>query len=405
MKIFYIFSFILSISLNKKLFPKLKYDLSNEPINYCTTWGTSNVQTLKKNLPEITLSNNSLRQIVRVSISGESIRIKFSNKYGESILKIQKSTISNSKSQGTSEIYTNSTKIITFSGKEKINIAAGEEIYSDTINYSLKALSEIAISIYFGIVPSKLTGHGNSVTNSFIEEGDKIDNNIFSLNYKTPHWYFIESIEVISNKLQKSIVCFGDSITEGVGSTIDKHNRWPDKLAEKLQKNKIYSNLAVVNAGIGGNRICDQGLERFEHDVLNITGIKYIIILYGINDMIHLNTTANEIISAYKQIIEKAHKNNLYIYAGTLLPAGKWSTWISENEKERLKVNEWIRNTKKEDGGFDNYFDFDKNLKDNNNQTNLAEIYDSGDGLHPSAKGYEQIVNTIDNLDLFIINN
>ena len=121
--------------------------------------------------------------------------------------------------------------------------------------------------------------------------------------------------------------------------------------------------------------------------------------------MIHLNTTAKEIISAYKQIIEKAHKNNLYIYADTLLPAGKWSTWICENEKERLEVNEWIRNTKKEDGGFDNYFDFDKNLKDNNNQTNLAEIYDSGDGLHPSAKGYEQIVNTIDNLDLFIIDN
>ena len=217
----------------------------------------------------------------------------------------------------------------------------------------------------------------------------------------TPHWYFIESIEVVNDNDKKAIVCFGDSITEGVGSTLDKNNRWPDKLAEKLQANKIYENLAVVNAGIGGNRICDQGLERFEHDVLDIKGVKYIIVLYGVNDMIHLNTTAGEIISAYKQIIEKAHSKNLYIYAGTILPFGKWFTWDSDREKDRQEVNEWIRNTKKEDGGFDAYFDFDNYVKDNKNITNLLEEYDSGDGLHPSAKGHESIANAIEDLVLF----
>ena len=401
MKYIFFFSLFLSISFNKTLNPELKLSLSDEPLYFCATWGTSNVETLKKNLPQINLSNNSLRQIFRISIPGHTIRIKFSNRYGNSILKIQKAIISDSASQGTSEININETQTITFLGKEKINIDAGEEIYSDKINYSLKALSEIAITIYFGIVPNEITGHGNSITNSFIEEGNKIYKEIFSSDYKTPHWYFVESIEVISNKQNNAIVCFGDSITEGVGSTIDKNDRWPDKLAEKIHNSSIYLNLAVINAGIGGNRICDQGLARFEHDVLNIKGVKYIIMLYGINDMIHLNTTSKEIISAYKKIIEEAHKKNLKIYAGTILPVGNWFTWTNEREKDRLEINEWIRNTRKEDGGFDYYFDFDKYLKDEHNQTNLADEYDSGDGLHPSSKGHEAIANVIEDLSLF----
>ena len=402
MKYVFLFSLILSIFLKKTLYQDLELSLFDERLYFCATWGTSNVETLKKNLPQISLSNNSLRQIFRVSIPGFNIRIKFSNKYGTSILKIQKAIISDSKSQGTSEINIYEAETITFLGKEKITIDPGEEIYSDKINYSLKALSEIAITIFFGIVPNEITGHGNSITNSFIEEGNKIYNEIFSSENKIPHWYFVESIEVVSTKQNNAIVCFGDSITEGVGSTIDKNDRWPDKLAEKFQNNSIYSNLAVVNAGIGGNRICDQGLERFEHDVLNIKGVKYIIVLYGINDMIHLNKTSIEIISAYKKIIEEAHNKNLKIYAGTILPAGNWFTWTNENEKVRLEVNQWIRNSKKEDGGFDYYFDFDKYLKDEYNQTNLAEEYDSGDGLHPSSKGHEAIANVIEDLNLFI---
>lgn len=382
-----------------KILPELNIDESD---SFCTTWGTSNFKTFKKNLPPLTLSNNSLRQIFRVSISGFQIRIKFSNKVGTTILKIQKAIISDVKAQGSSEIITTTSKSITFSGKEKVNINPGQEIYSDTIEYSLKALSEVAITIYFGIVPSELTGHGNSIQNSYIVEENHIYDALFPSDNITPHWYFIESIEVASTIPKKAIVCFGDSITEGVGSSVDMHRKWPDKLAEKLQANNMFSNLAVVNAGIGGNRICDQGIERFEHDVLNIKGVKYILVLYGINDMIHLNTHASEIIEAYKHIIGEAHKNNLNIFAGTILPVGNLFTWNEEKEKDRLEVNEWIRNTKKEDGGFDYFFDFDKYLKDNNNQTTLAEEYDSGDGLHPSDKGHEAIANAIDNLELFI---
>ena len=142
MKYIFLFSLIISISFNKTLNSDLKLSLSDERLYFCATWGTSNVQTLKKNLPQISLSNNSLRQIFRISIPGNNIRIKFSNRYGRSILKIQKAIISDSKSQGTSEININEIQLITFLGKEKINIDAGEEVYSDKINYSLKALSD-----------------------------------------------------------------------------------------------------------------------------------------------------------------------------------------------------------------------------------------------------------------------
>ena len=395
------FNIALILFLNINIFLSLDSQSFDESL-YATTWSTSNVKTLSKNLPPINLSDNSLRQIFRVSTSGEYIRVKFSNRYGKTILKIRKVIISDSVSQETSEINFDTIKVLTFNGKEKINIEPGSEIYSDTIEYNLKALSEVAISIYFGIVPKDLTGHGNSITNSFIEEGDKIANNIFSSENKTPHWYFVESIEVISNNiLKKTIVCFGDSITEGVGSTIDGHNRWPDQFASNLQENKKYSNIAIANAGIGGNRICDQGVERYEHDALEIKGVKYIIVLYGINDMIHKNTNSSEIISAYEKIISKAHNNNLFIFAGTILPAGKYLTWSEDNEKNRNEVNEWIRNTRKEEGGFDDYFDFDKFLRDDKNHTNLADIYDSGDGLHPSKDGHRAIANAIHNLDLF----
>ena len=162
------FHIALILFLNINIFVNLESQSFDESL-YITTWSTSNAKTLSKNFPPINLSDNSLRQIFRVSTSGEYLRVKFSNRYGNTILKIRKVTISVSVSQGTSEIDIQTIKVLTFSGKDKINIEPGSEIYSDTIEYNLKALSEVAISIYFGIVPTDLTGHGNSITNSFID--------------------------------------------------------------------------------------------------------------------------------------------------------------------------------------------------------------------------------------------
>ena len=206
------------------------------------------------------LSNNSLRHIVHVSASGNNIRLKLSNKEGKTNLEIKEINIADSKSQGFGEIDSNTITYLTFKGEKEIIIPPGQEIYTDAISYNLKPLSEISISIYFGITPDILTGHKSSRTHSFIEEGNRISNEKFSNNHKIACWYFISAIEVSSLAIKKTIVCFGDSITDGSGSTINKQNRWIDLLANKLHLNKDTSDIAVVNKGLSGSKITTNGL-------------------------------------------------------------------------------------------------------------------------------------------------
>ena len=394
MKLFLLISFSLLL-LSKGLQEVKSFDEST----YFTTWATAVYQTES---PKIELTNNSIRQIVHISASGDNLRLRLSNKAGKTKLEIKEATIADSLTQGTGEILTNTLTSLTFNGgKTSIVIPPGEELYSDTISYSLKALSEVAISIHFGETPENLTGHPGSKTYSFIEEGNKVFEKTVSSENKIAHWYIISAIEVSSNPRKKTIVCFGDSITDGTGSTNDKQNRWPDLLSTKLHLNKETSDIAVVNKGIGGNRITTQGLERFSYDVLQVKGISHIIVLYGVNDINHLNATSAEIISAYKSIISQAHKNNIFVYAGTILPYGKHGSWTDKREKNRQEANAWIRNTKKEDGGFDGFFDFDELIRDPENPHAMYSSYDCGDGLHPSPEGYQQLVQAIDNLEIF----
>ena len=367
-------------------------------MNYSTTWGTS-LYLIES--PPISFSNSTLRQIIHISSSGEKIRIKLSNQNGKSDLEIISIKIANSVTQGTGEIDENTNTPILFENKENITIPAGSEVYSDIFSYPLKALSEVAISIYFGKVPNEFTGHEASMTNSFIEEGNKVNNAIISTKNKIAHYYFISLIETISQTKKDAIVCFGDSITDGVGSTNDRHNRYPDLLSMKLRLNKDTADISVVNEGITSTRVTEHGIERYSHDVLDIKGVKYIIMLYGVNDINWLNSKSTEVLSCYKKIIGLAHERKLFIYGCTILPYGNNEIWTKEREMVRKEVNDWIRKAKVEDGGFDYVFDFDKYVKDPNDDTKLYKEYDSGDGIHPGPHGYMRMVQAIDDLSLF----
>ena len=400
MKDFYILLLYLLLSLLKGKEPDLNENNTNES-NYFTTWGTAILSTEN---PKVELSKNSIRQIIHISSSGNNIRLKLSNKMGKTNLEIKGITIADTLSQGTGEININTLTSFTFNKKNNATIPPEEEIYTDTINYPLKALSEVAISIYFGSTPERLSGHPNSRTFSFIEEGNKIFEKEFSKANKIDHWYFISSLEINLKTPKKTIVCFGDSITDGAGSDMDKQSRYPDWLSIKLNLNKNTSNIGVINKGINGNRITTQGIERYSYDVLDIKGVTYIMVLYGVNDINLLNATSDEVISAYKNIIKLAHKNNIFIFAGTILPYGNFFRWTEEREKYRKEINHWIRNTKPENGGFDYVFDYDKIIKDPNNETIIFSIYDSGDGIHPNSQGYQKMVQAIDNLEIFTKN-
>ena len=397
MRSIFLFSLFLYFSLSKAIDQNLNA-ISNIEETLFTTWATAIISTEN---PQMELSNNSIRQIIHVSASGEKIRLKLSNIKGKENLEIKEVTIADSSSQGTGEINIDTLKSLSFNGEKSTIISPGKEMYSDIISYSLKPLSEIAISIHFGTTPKNLSGHTNSKTFSFIEEGNKIHEQSFSRENKIEHWYFISALEVSSFPRKKTIVCFGDSITDGQGSSTDRQNRWPDLLSAKLHLNLKTSDIAVVNTGINGNKITTQGVERFSHDALEIKGVTYIMVLYGVNDINLLNATTSEIISAYKQIIKEAHKKNIYIFAGTILPYRNFFRWTEEREMERQEVNNWIRNTKPEEGGFDYVFDYAQFMKNPDNETELFSYYDSGDGLHPSPEGYKRIAQAIDNLDLF----
>jgi len=269
-----------------------------------------------------------------------------------------------------SQIDTKTIKYLRFNGKNSIIIPKGEEIYSDTIIYPLKPISDIAISIYFGSVPKNKSGHNYSRTFSYIEEGNKIINKIFSEKYKISNWFFIEALELTSENPKKTVVFFGDSITDGMSETYDTRNNYPDIFS--ANENMKTSDIAVINKGICGDKLTNIGIKRYAHDVLNIRDVKYIVVLYGVNDIIFLNISSSQIISAYQSLIKLAHEKKLYIYSGTILPFSEIKykyLWNKKKEKVRNEVNEWIRRTKPIKGGFDAFFDFDKEMKDQKNKT------------------------------------
>jgi len=368
-----------------------------ESYSFCTTWGASQRLIPKECHPPIDLSNNSLRQIFKISLGGNKFRIKLSNYYGNQNLEIKGLSIAKSLFQGKSKIDINTNTIITFNNKKEITIKKGEEIYTDIFDINFEPSTEVAISIFFGNVPSDITGHKFSLTNSYIEKGNKINEEIFSNEYIISHWYFVSNIELVSEKGKDNncIVCFGDSITDGRFSEMNKQERWSDFLFNKIK------NLGINNQSLSGSFLTKEGIQRFQKDVIDQNGTKYIIVLYGINDITKLNKEENEIIDNYKILIKKAHENNIKIYGGTILPFKGYRLYSEQKNIIRNKVNEWIRNCKKIKDGFDDFIDFDLIIRDNKDIDKIMDIYNSGDGAHPNSDGYKKMVDVFNNLSIF----
>ncbi|MCR4733910.1 MAG: SGNH/GDSL hydrolase family protein [Treponema sp.] len=366
--------------------------------SYCGTWSSSQYYDGTKSVP---ISNRyTLRQIVHTSIGGKKIRLSFSNRYGESELVINSVHIAKANGQGTGKIFTETDTIVPFDGDSGVTIPAGQDIYSDTFEFEFDPLAELAITIYYEKIPSKITGHVGSRTNSFYSPGNCLSEEKLPYFGKFAQWYTIASIEVLSDSENKSIVCFGDSITDGRGTTDDKQNRWTDGLAVRLQNNDETKNAAVLNQGIGGTTITSSGVSRFNTDVLDQAGLSYVVILYGINDIIYAGKTKDAIINTYKNMIKKLHQRNVLVYGATILPFGKAGDYTAAKDSIREEVNEWIRTTSSEEGGFDACVDLDAVMKDPDSTKDMLAAYNCGDGLHPGPAGYQAMADAFD-LELF----
>jgi len=379
---------------------------SNSAKKWVGTWSTApQLVEPHNNPPSPGLSNNTLRQIVRVSIGGDTLRMRFSNEFSSSPVKLNSVHIAISKGNGA--IDTTTGKKILFNGMETITMEAGTAVTSDPFQFTLQPLTDVAITIYFGNTSPDVTGHPGSRTTSFILTGNKVYTADFSGAVKTDHWYVINTIEVLAPATANAVAILGNSITDGRGSGTNKQNRWPDELARRLQENDKTREVAVLNEGIGGNcvlRAClgSSALNRFERDVLNQNGVKWIIIFEGINDIGGATGSqgsakvAQDLIAAYEQMIDMAHAKDMLVYGATLLPFGGSFYDSPDHQNAWRTVNDWIRNS----GRFDAVIDLAKALCDPADTLKLLPAADTGDHLHPNETGHRMMAEAVD-LTLF----
>jgi lysophospholipase L1-like esterase len=364
-------------------------------------------------------SDQTLRLIVHTSVGGSAVRVKISNTFGSNPLVIGAAHIA--LRAKASSIVPTTDHALTFGGKASFTIPAGGLIVSDPVSLQTPPLSDLAVSIYLPTTATASTTHLLALQTSYIASGSGDFTAAVNLPdaTTTTSWDFLTGVDVAEQAPGGTIVALGDSITDGANSTIDTNQRWPNLLAARLQDDKSLRQLGVLDEGIIGNRILHPtettfgnlfgpaALARFDRDVLSQAGVKYVIVLLGINDIGHPGgsapdsekVSADQIIAGHLQLIARAHEKGLKIYGCTLMPFENTTLknfYSPEKEKLRQAVNEWMRRS----GAYDAVIDFDKVVRDPDHPARFLPIYDGGDHLHPSDAGQKAMANAID-LDLF----
>ncbi len=374
------------------------------------SWATAEQVPESANaLPPAELRDATLRQIVHLSIGGKWLRIVFSNAFGRTSLRLTSAHIAAAVAPGSSKIEVSTDRPLTFSGGPDVVIPAGAEYVSDPVAFDAAPLSNLAITIHIAQPAQGETSHPGSRATSYLVAGDHVTEAALPRATKFDHWFYIAGVEVLAPPQAAAIVALGDSITDGHASTTNGNNRWPDDLARRLLYAMPNRPLGVLNEGIGGNRLLHDGLgpnalARFDRDVLAQPGVRYLIVLEGINDigtfglMGHRSPAAHRalvrrIIGAYRQIILRAHEHGIRVFGGTITPfvGSDYYHPGPLSEADRQAVNRWIRAP----GHFDGVIDFDKVLRDPMQPDRLLPAYDSGDHLHPSPRGYQAMANAI----------
>jgi lysophospholipase L1-like esterase len=350
----------------------------------------------------VTVSDQTVRQIVHGSIGGNRVRIVLSNAHGTAPVTIGGADIG--LREGESGVVASSVKPVTFGGTPASVILAGAVLVSDPVDLRVPALADVVVDIFLpgdlGIGPSPVTTHnGASQTNFVSEPGDHTGAHALPVASRAGAWFLLARVEVVAPAGTGAVVTFGDSITDGARSTTDTNNRWPDQLARRLAA--AGRNIAVLNAGISGNRVLGDGagvsaLARFDRDVLMQTGVTHVVVMEGINDIGQARSNPSpstaDLMAGHVQLIERAHARGLKVYGATLTPFEGAAYWTSEGEAKRQALNEWIRTSKT----YDAVIDFDAATRDPAAPTKFLPAFDSGDHLHPGDAGYKAMGDAVD---------
>jgi lysophospholipase L1-like esterase len=381
--------------------------------SWIVTWGASPApqesDEAKRQQEKLEFHAQTIREIIHTSAGSNVVRVRLSNAFGKDTVEIGAAHIGLSGEK--SAIVAGTDHPLTFGGRASVSIPPNALVLSDPVNMNVPALANLSISLF--IPQSALAGgiHYGAEQTSYVAPGDQTAAPELTSPETVTWWTFLTGVDVMAPKKGRTLVAFGDSITDGARSQTDANHRWPNFLAERLQRR--LGEVGVLNAGIGGNRLLHDAvtnigfgvnaLARYDRDVLVQPGVKYVIVLEGINDLGHPGTSApasetvraEDLIGALKQLIARAHEKGIKIYGGTLTPfegtiyPGYYSP---EKEEKRKAVNEWIRTG----DAFDGVIDFDKAVQDPSHPARMAAQFDSGDHLHPNDAGYKAMAAAID---------
>jgi lysophospholipase L1-like esterase len=384
--------------------------VSTQPIHWVGTWGAA------PDSPGPALHDKTLRQVIRTSIGGSAVRLRLSNLFGAEAVTLGPVEVAEH-AKG-SAIQSATRHRISFGGRSTVTIAKGADVLSDPVEFPVHAMEELSVSLY---VPNAgaSTVHSVGLQTMYFAGGDLTGAASLPVGETDDSRYFLTDVEIGRSAASQSIVVVGDSITDGVGSTEDANARWPDVLAARLQADPALASIGVVNSGMAGNRILRDGaapylgpslLARLDRDVLAKPGLKWVLVLEGVNDISASDTlvdpgqhaTAAQIIDGLQTLIRRAHAHGIKIWGATLLPyrdtvvpanAGFHGPYYTAaGEAKRLAVNEWIRSAH----AFDAVVDLDQLMRDPAHPDRLKRELDSGDHLHPNNAGHKAVAGAID---------
>jgi len=382
--------------------------------HWVTTWATAQQLVPQPPLPEpgpkvpATLKNQTVRMVARTSLGGRRVRIQVSNAVGSKPLVIGNAHIA--LRDKAAAIVPKSDRALTFGGRSTITVPPGALIVSDPADLAVPKLTDLAISLYLPQDTGTPSIHPIGLHTNYVVEGNVTGKTSLDASATTTAYLWLSSVDVLAPANTGAIVAFGDSITDGFKTTIDRDQAWPTLLAKRLAATKSTEMLGVLNLGIAGNRVLRDGagvsaLARFDRDVLSRAGVRWMTLLEGINDITFSAlpvfstevVTAEDLIGGYRQLIERAHMHGIKVAGATIMPVGGVSTYRESGEAVRQAVNQWIRSS----GAFDAVIDFDALMRDPEDSKRLRPEFDPGDHVHPDDKGNERMAQAID-LAIFV---
>ena len=370
---------------------------------WVSAWATS-----QQGLGPAKISNATVRMIARVTVPGDSVRIRLDNTFGTAPVTFGKATIG---LRGRGPAVAGGLKPLTFGGKDSATVAAGATVESDPVALHVEALQDVAVSLFLPDADVQPSQHNNAQVTSYLTDAGAGDQSASEdgkpFTGKTTSMLWLKSIDVRPSARATTIVAFGDSITDGTCSTLDAHDRWEDALAERFALRKKVAH-AVINEGIGGNTVTSgpdmkpplnspSGVERLDRDVLSHAGVSHVIVFLGTND-IRREASADQVIAGMKDIIARVKQKGIKIIGVTIIPRDTTvpgiadTGWSDAKTKIKNEVNDWIR----KQAGFDAVLDFDKLVRDQSNPDIISPALDCGDGVHPSPYGYFLLGKSID---------